>query len=69
MIARFKNASNRWLEIKRLQWEFRSSERFQKQCERLQCFGVAELEQNYRKELARKIESLKQDQTPKLRVQ
>jgi hypothetical protein len=48
-----------WCRLQKLEHEFRSSERFQKVCEEIQCFILAELEETHRTKIAEEIRRLK----------
>ncbi len=51
----------RWFRLRRLEREFRSSEQFQKLCEKLRCLRLAEFEQRHRSEIAEKIKQFKRE--------
>jgi hypothetical protein len=44
-----------WCRLKELERELRNSEKFQRECEQMRCFNLAELEQKYRESIAEKI--------------
>jgi hypothetical protein len=44
-----------WFQVKRMERELRSSEKFQKQCEEIRCFNLAEMEEGYQARLKEKI--------------
>lgn len=46
-----------WLRLKKLRHELRTSEAFQKECEKLGCFVLADLEKRHRAEIEAKIQS------------
>jgi hypothetical protein len=48
-----------WCQMKKLEMEFRDSEKFQKRCEQIRCFNLAALEEDYRAEIKEKIKRLK----------
>jgi hypothetical protein len=48
-----------WFQLKKLEQESRSSRRFQKQCERLRCFNLAELEERHRQNVEGTIAELR----------
>jgi hypothetical protein len=48
-----------WCRLQKLEREFRSSERFQKDCEEIHCFILAKLEETHRTKIAEEIRSLK----------
>lgn len=48
-----------WYRIKQLEREFQSSERFQKYCEKIQCFNLAESEKADQEKIRKKIEGLR----------
>ena len=49
---------HRWFRRRQLAREVRISESFQKECERIHCFHLAELEQKHRVELQEQIHEL-----------
>ena len=51
----------KWFRLKRLEREFRSSEQFQKLCEKLKCPHLAEYEQRHRSEIVEKIKQFKME--------
>ena len=48
-----------WFQLKKLEYELRDSKKFQRECEKLRCFILADLEKNYRKQIQDKIGYLK----------
>ncbi|MDB6025962.1 MAG: hypothetical protein JWM68_2185 [Verrucomicrobiales bacterium] len=48
-----------WFELKKLEREFRSSEKFQRECEKLRCFHLAKMEEGLRGRIAAEINELK----------
>jgi hypothetical protein len=50
---------NTWYRLWKLQGELRTSEKFRRECEKLQCFTLAEVEEDYGKEIKEKISRLK----------
>ena len=59
MFQRWIKASSSWLKRKRLEREFKDSEKFQKECEKLHCFNLAKIERDFREKLAEQINELK----------
>jgi hypothetical protein len=49
-----------WLRHRQLAREIRNSENFQKECEKMHCFHLAELEGKHRAELQEEIQQLNQ---------
>ena len=47
-----------WLHLKKLQREVRNSERFQKKCEQLRCFALAELEEEHRMSVVKRLKRM-----------
>ncbi len=57
--ARWSGRVTAWCHLKKLQYESWNSKRFQRECEKLQCFHLAELEERYRAEIGMRIKLLK----------
>jgi hypothetical protein len=48
-----------WFRVKKLQFEIHSSRRFQKECEDIECFALAENEKEFQAELSAEIKKIK----------
>ena len=49
-----------WLRVKKLERDLRASEKFQRQCNELNCAILAEFEEKYQAEVKARIQSLKE---------
>lgn len=59
-VSSFLEKLKAWLRLKKLKHEFRRSQRFQKACEKLKCFNLAEAERRYRLKIEDDIKRSKQ---------
>ena len=59
VVQRWMVASSAWFKIKKLERDFRDSEKFQQECEKLRCFNLAKIEEGFRAQLADQINRLR----------